>query len=139
MGRTSPVDDPTGPPVVARQGWEDGHQVLVSGVFKLSDRQVAGLSVGLVADLRHQFGGELGRVDQLRPAILCRRERRFNRAEGEVSSHARREVQHDAEARAGAPLSGSRTWMCTIAAPALAASIDDAAISAGVTGTLWDF
>src|ERR1044071_8015165 len=30
---------------------------------------------------------------------------------------------------------GSRTWMCTIAAPALAASMADAAICAGVTGT----
>src|SRR5690242_1287758 len=30
---------------------------------------------------------------------------------------------------------GSRTWMCTIAAPALAASIAEAAICAGVTGT----
>ena len=30
---------------------------------------------------------------------------------------------------------GSRTWMCTIAAPALAASIADAAICSGVTGT----
>src|SRR5712691_3612990 len=30
---------------------------------------------------------------------------------------------------------GSRTWTCTIAAPALAASIADCAICAGVTGT----
>src|ERR1700741_894682 len=30
---------------------------------------------------------------------------------------------------------GSRTWICTIAAPALAASIADTAISPGVTGT----
>jgi len=30
---------------------------------------------------------------------------------------------------------GSRTWICTIAAPALAASIADAAIACGVTGT----
>src|SRR5580658_7015805 len=30
---------------------------------------------------------------------------------------------------------GLRTWMCTIAAPALAASIDDCAICSGVTGT----
>src|SRR6516164_1047181 len=30
---------------------------------------------------------------------------------------------------------GSRTWMCTIAAPALAASIADVAICSGVTGT----
>src|SRR6516164_265145 len=30
---------------------------------------------------------------------------------------------------------GSRTWIWTIAAPALAASIEDRAISAGVTGT----
>src|SRR5882762_5972918 len=30
---------------------------------------------------------------------------------------------------------GSRTWICTMAAPALAASIAEAAICAGVTGT----
>src|SRR6201994_3940987 len=30
---------------------------------------------------------------------------------------------------------GSRTWMCTIAAPALAASMADCAICCGVTGT----
>src|SRR5947209_4042365 len=30
---------------------------------------------------------------------------------------------------------GSRTWMCTMAAPALAASIEDLAICSGVTGT----
>src|SRR5215475_9108334 len=30
---------------------------------------------------------------------------------------------------------GSRTWMCTTAAPALAASIEDCAICSGVTGT----
>src|SRR5437588_5889445 len=30
---------------------------------------------------------------------------------------------------------GSRTWMCTIAAPALAASSEDCAICSGVTGT----
>src|SRR5215472_2653571 len=30
---------------------------------------------------------------------------------------------------------GSRTWMCTIAAPALAASIAEVAICSGVTGT----
>ena len=33
------------------------------------------------------------------------------------------------------PVSGSRTWMCTTAAPALAASIADVAICSGVTGT----
>ena len=33
------------------------------------------------------------------------------------------------------PVSGSRTWMCTTAAPALAASIADSAICCGVTGT----
>src|SRR5262249_49737874 len=33
------------------------------------------------------------------------------------------------------PVSGSRTWMWTIAAPALAASIADSAICVGVTGT----
>src|SRR5882672_7897247 len=33
------------------------------------------------------------------------------------------------------PVFGSRTWICTIAAPALAASIAEAAICAGVTGT----
>src|SRR5436190_19304702 len=33
------------------------------------------------------------------------------------------------------PVLGSRTWMCTIAAPALAASTADAAICSGVTGT----
>ena len=32
-------------------------------------------------------------------------------------------------------VSGSRTWMCTIAAPAFAASMADVAISGGVTGT----
>src|SRR6185295_4656716 len=30
---------------------------------------------------------------------------------------------------------GLRTWICTIAAPALAASIEDCAICSGVTGT----
>jgi hypothetical protein len=30
---------------------------------------------------------------------------------------------------------GSRTWMCTMAAPALAASIAELAICSGVTGT----
>src|ERR1700675_2272277 len=30
---------------------------------------------------------------------------------------------------------GSRTWMCTMAAPALAPSIAEAAIASGVTGT----
>src|SRR3954451_10580441 len=35
----------------------------------------------------------------------------------------------------GRPVFGSRTWMCTIAAPALAASIADEAICSGVTGT----
>src|ERR1700682_3596149 len=34
----------------------------------------------------------------------------------------------------GRVVSGSRTWMCTIAAPALAASTADCAICAGVTG-----
>src|SRR3954454_15573113 len=33
-----------------------------------------------------------------------------------------------------APVSGSRTWMCTMAAPACAASIAAAAICSGVTG-----
>ena len=32
-----------------------------------------------------------------------------------------------------APVSGSRTWMCTIAAPASAAAIAEAAICSGVT------
>src|SRR5215472_9675931 len=35
----------------------------------------------------------------------------------------------------GLVLFGSRTWMCTMAAPALAASMADVAICAGVTGT----
>src|SRR5438094_10435184 len=35
----------------------------------------------------------------------------------------------------GRVVSGLRTWMCTIAAPALAASSADCAICAGVTGT----
>src|SRR5215471_13057485 len=35
----------------------------------------------------------------------------------------------------GLVLFGSRTWMCTMAAPALAASRADVAICAGVTGT----
>src|ERR1700730_11335245 len=35
----------------------------------------------------------------------------------------------------GLVVAGSRTWMCTIAAPALAASIADWAICCGVTGT----
>src|ERR1700674_80964 len=35
----------------------------------------------------------------------------------------------------GRVVSGSRTWMCTMAAPALAASTADCAICAGVTGT----
>ena len=37
--------------------------------------------------------------------------------------------------REGSPVSGSRTWMCTTAAPASAASTADAAICSGVTGT----
>src|SRR5215831_20377768 len=35
----------------------------------------------------------------------------------------------------GRVVRGSRTWMCTMAAPALAASIADSAICCGVTGT----
>src|SRR5262249_36066643 len=35
----------------------------------------------------------------------------------------------------GLVVCGSRTWICTIAAPGLAASIADAAISPGLTGT----
>src|SRR4051812_8466549 len=35
----------------------------------------------------------------------------------------------------GKAVFGSRTWICTIAAPALAASIAEAAICSGVTGT----
>src|SRR5579863_5837409 len=35
----------------------------------------------------------------------------------------------------GFPVAGSRTWIWTMAAPALAASIDDLAICSGVTGT----
>ncbi len=35
----------------------------------------------------------------------------------------------------GSPVFGSRTWMCTIAAPALAASMAEVAICSGVTGT----
>src|SRR5262245_28393793 len=35
----------------------------------------------------------------------------------------------------GRVVCGSRTWMCTMAAPALAASIADVAICCGVTGT----
>src|SRR3954471_20142850 len=35
----------------------------------------------------------------------------------------------------GRAVLGSRTWMCTIAAPALAASIAEAAICSGATGT----
>src|SRR5215468_9138359 len=35
----------------------------------------------------------------------------------------------------GRVVSGSRTWMCTMAAPALAASMADCAICCGVTGT----
>src|SRR5215471_8207431 len=35
----------------------------------------------------------------------------------------------------GSVVCGSRTWIWTIAAPALAASIEDCAICAGVTGT----
>src|ERR1700741_417872 len=35
----------------------------------------------------------------------------------------------------GRVVCGSRTWICTMAAPALAASIEDRAISSGVTGT----
>ena len=43
-----------------------------------------------------------------------------------------------AGSREGPPVSGSRTWMCTIAAPALAASSAASAIWAGVTGTSSD-
>src|SRR5215213_6120273 len=35
----------------------------------------------------------------------------------------------------GSPVFGSRTWMCTIAAPALAASRAEEAICSGLTGT----
>src|ERR1700719_4025240 len=35
----------------------------------------------------------------------------------------------------GLVVCGLRTWMCTIAAPALAASIEERAICSGVTGT----
>src|SRR5437660_10204843 len=35
----------------------------------------------------------------------------------------------------GRVVSGSRTWMCTMAAPAVAASMADCAICSGVTGT----
>src|SRR3954447_8089199 len=35
----------------------------------------------------------------------------------------------------GSAVFGSRTWICTIAAPALAASIAEVAICCGVTGT----
>src|ERR1043166_2547578 len=35
----------------------------------------------------------------------------------------------------GRPVFGSRTWMWTMAAPALAASIADIAVCSGVTGT----
>ena len=35
----------------------------------------------------------------------------------------------------GSPVLGSRTWMWTAAAPALAESREDVAISSGVTGT----
>src|SRR5580704_19001602 len=35
----------------------------------------------------------------------------------------------------GLVVCGLRTWMCTMAAPALAASIDERAICSGVTGT----
>src|SRR5437660_6124425 len=35
----------------------------------------------------------------------------------------------------GRVVSGSRTWMCTMAAPAVAASMADCAICCGVTGT----
>ncbi len=35
----------------------------------------------------------------------------------------------------GAPVSGSRTWMCTTAAPAAAASRADCAMAFGLTGT----
>ena len=37
--------------------------------------------------------------------------------------------------RSGAAVSGSRTWMCTTAAPAVAASSADSAIASGLTGT----
>ena len=64
------------------------------------------------------------------------------RAGGEVDEHvgaARADaVDHLAVERAvhaGRVVCGSRTWMWTIAAPALAASIAEAAICAGVTGT----
>ena len=42
---------------------------------------------------------------------------------------------HDRRAGLGGVERGLRTWMCTMAAPALAASIDDRAICSGVTGT----
>ena len=80
-----------------------------------------------------------------------RRQRRLGAAEYEVAAHAGGEVEHHVDARgadavddlactargraAPRPVSGSRTWMCTTAAPASAASIADSAISPGVTGT----
>ena len=42
---------------------------------------------------------------------------------------------YSAPSMLGSVVFGSRTWMCTIAAPALAASIAEAAICSGVTGT----
>src|ERR1700730_7365710 len=39
----------------------------------------------------------------------------------------------------GSVVLGSRTWICTIAAPALAASMADVAICCGVTGTAGGF
>ena len=53
-------------------------------------------------------------------------------------AHALDDLAVEAEVARAAPVSGSRTWICAIAAPALAASIASSAIAAGVIGTRSD-
>ena len=54
-------------------------------------------------------------------------------------AHALDDLAVERTSREPRPVSGSRTWMCAMAAPALAASIASSAIAAGVTGTRSDF
>ena len=83
--------------------------------------------------------------------LVARRQRLLDRAEVQVAAHARSQVQHHVGggranafgsppgttrgARAGAPVSGSRTWQWTMAAPASAACKALSAMAAGERGT----
>ena len=87
-------------------------------------------------------------------ASLIKRQWRVGRSQDEVAAHTGRQIddnvgvrlsrmrsvtsRYRSTRRENAPVSGSRTWQCTIAAPAFAASIALAAISFGVRGTCGD-